>query len=164
MHPVTRLRAAQFWGPGAVLGGSGQCCPPSQGLLAPPTVPPDKQRHPQPSWLPSNIYGNLFVLCWKFLGSDLGRPLFLSKMSCQIHSEISFIPSSSLTQRAPTSPVIHSTSLPPPLLSPHPQIPAPERSQPSRTPCASLHGSAAAVMFTVSKVILFPRKTWFFPL
>lgn len=32
---IPRLGGAEFWGPGAVLVGSGQCCPPSQGLLAP---------------------------------------------------------------------------------------------------------------------------------
>lgn len=143
--PCDQARGSTALGSWSSAGGLwAVLCPQSgaPGSPHPSTAPPDRQRHPQPSWLPSNIYGNLFVLRWRFLGSDLDRPLLLSKMSCQIHSEISFIPSSSLTQRAPTSPVIPSTSLPPPLPSPHPQIPAPVRSQPSRTPCASLQGSA----------------------
>lgn len=64
-------------------------------------IPPDNQRYPQPAQPLSNIYGNMFVLHWRFLGSDLDRPLFLSNMFCQIPSEISFIHSSSITQQAP---------------------------------------------------------------
>lgn len=93
--------------------GSWQCCYPlTRGSQLPPdrhsthvlgTIPPDNQRYPQPAQLLSNIYGNTFVLHWRFLGFDLDCPLFLSNMFCQIPSEISFIHSSSVTQQAPSS-------------------------------------------------------------
>lgn len=101
----------------------------------------------------------MFVLRWRFLGSDLDRPLFLSNMFCQFPSEISFIHSSSFT--CWRLPPIHGVSLPPPLSFP--------RSQPSSSPCGPLAGSASpcphhntAGTFTAGKVALFPRKTSFF--
>lgn len=117
-----------------------------------------------------------FALHWRFLGSDLDRPLFLSNMFCQIPSEISFIHSSSLTQRAPHHAGDHHRFMaflcPFPCFPPCPHVPlvpAPVWPQPSRSPCGSPEGSAAACprcntagMFTVGKVTLFPRKTSFF--
>lgn len=145
-------------------GGLWAVLSPQPGAPGSFTVPPARQRHPQPSWLTSNIYGNPFVLRWRFLGSDLHRPLFLSKMFCQI--QISFIPSSSLTQRAPTSPLTHSTPCFPHMPRSQPQgDPSPAESLwiPGRLSCC-LSTLQHCWVFTLSKVILFPRKTWFFPL
>lgn len=75
-------------------------------------VPPTREGRSTQDWAPSylmsrdtplsNIYGNMFALCWKFVGSDLDHPFFLSNMFCQIPSEISFIHSSSFSQQHPS--------------------------------------------------------------
>lgn len=100
-HPLASLGEEQcyrvseqwFWAPGSAAH------PPQQQALSHHRWDDHQQRYPQPTRL-SHVYGNTFTLCWRFLGSDLGRPLFLSNMFRQIPSEISFIHSSSLTQWA----------------------------------------------------------------
>lgn len=50
----------------------------------------------------SNMYRNIFALCWRFVCSDLDHPFFLSNRFYQIPSEISFIHNSSFSQQHPT--------------------------------------------------------------
>jgi len=74
-------------------------------------VPPSREGCSTQDWAPShlmsrdttlsNIYGNMFALCWRFVGSDLDHPFFLSNRFWQIPSEISFIHSSSFPQQHP---------------------------------------------------------------
>lgn len=150
----------------------GQRCPPSQGLLAPPaqhpgtsTLPPDMQRYPQPPQTLSDIYGNTFALCWRFLGSDLDHPSFLSNMFCQIPSAISFIHSSSLTGGHPTLPVttINSRRFSA-LSSAFPMSPGPPGPSPGVAPAQQVSVDPSRVqqllVHTVT-AILFPRKTSF---
>lgn len=131
-RPLTKLGGAQGFGvskwwwwalvSAVPLSRASQLTPAQHSTHVPGTVPPDKQRYPQPAQPLSNIYGNMFCAALEILGLWPWSP-FVSVKYVLLNPFWNLIYSQQLLNPADTpprwrSPPIHGVSLPLPLLSP----------------------------------------------